>query len=217
MAAKEEYLKQFGVEAKPAPAPVVITSDTIQQMKEKLEIRRLELELKKLETPDTRIDYFEKMLELQKNSFTQQLEMQKQQLDLKLEIEKLKIMGDGESDSMLPYLQMLAPLLPAIIKNQTPQVNTTSNNSGAKKEGSPEPLQTQENQEEVKEEMKVPTNAGELEEYKEAVRRGEITFEEAYEDFLTTPFSNALTKEQFKEKFEAIKNEKPKKSKQKAI
>jgi len=203
MVTKEEYLKQFGVEAKPAPAPVVITSDTIQQMKEKLEIRRLELELKKLETPDTRIDYFEKMLELQKNAFTQQMEMQKQQLDLKLEIEKLKLMGDGESDSMLPYLQMLAPLLPAIIKNQTPQTTTKSNDSGAKKEELQSSPQTQEEKEEVN--VQVPTNAGELEEYKKAVRAGEISFDEAYEDFLTTPFAKMLTKEQFRAKFEAVK------------
>jgi hypothetical protein len=97
-------------------------TDSISEMREKLEIRKLQIELDKLEKPSTNIDYFEKMLTLQNENFKAQLEMQKSQNDLKLEIEKLKL-GDGE-DSMMGYIQMLAPFLPQIMANLTkPKVN----------------------------------------------------------------------------------------------
>ena len=55
--------------------------------------------------------------------------------------------------------------------------------------------------------MEIPTTAGELEEYKAAIRRGEISLDEAYKDFLTTPWANSLTKEQFEFKFNELKAE----------
>lgn len=194
---RNEYLQKYGVvPGAAAPAAEIRNTDAIAKKREELELKKLEIELSKLEKPDTSIDYYSKMLELQEKSFSQQMEMLKQQGDLRLEIEKLKLMGDGDSDSMLPYLQMLAPLLPEIIKSK-----------GAKKEGAAAkaaaPLNTQK-----EENMEVPKTAGELEEYKAAVRRGEISLEEAYEDFLSTPFANSLTKEQFEVKFNEIKSEK---------
>ena len=195
---KQEYMAQFGVKESFPPATLlkeISSSDAISKKREELELKRLELEISKLSSPDTRVDYFEKMLELQKNSFTQQLDMQKQQLDLRLEIEKLKLMGDGESESMLPYLQMLAPLIPAILKKESGTKKETAVNSAVP--------QTQTKQEEEK--MKVPTTAGEIEEYKQAIKRGEISFEEAYEDFLETPFASSMSKEQFRVKFNELK------------
>lgn len=195
---RNEYLQKYGVApGVAAPAAEIKNTDAIAKKREELELKKLEIELEKLTKPDTSIDYYSKMLELQEKSFSQQMEMLKQQVDLRLEIEKLKLMGDGDSDSMLPYLQMLAPLLPEIIKSK-----------GAKKEGAAAkaaaPLNTQKEGENVE----VPKTAGELEEYKAAVRRGEISLEEAYEDFLSTPFANSLTKEQFEIKFNEIKAEK---------
>ena len=123
------------------------------------------------------------------------MEMLRQQGDLRLEIEKLKLLGDGESDSMLPYLQMLAPILPEILKSKGKM-------GAAAKAAAPA-----NNQEEV--DIEIPTTAGELEEYKAAIRRGEISLEEAYKDFLTTPWANSLTKEQFEFKFNELRAEKP--------
>lgn len=218
MVTKEEYLQQNGVilnsvEKPKILSPSPVTSDDIERKRSELELKKLQIEIDKLSAPNTSIDYFQKMLELQQNHFSQQMQMFQQQADLKLEIEKLKLGADGDGDSMLPYLQMLMPLLPQIInKNHTPAPSAET-----KKEAPAQDVGALQTQEEEEKEVKVPTNAGELEEYKEAVRRGEITFEEAYEDFLTTPFANALTKEQFRLKFEAIKNEKPKKAKQKTL
>jgi len=50
------YLKSFGIEPTEvikAISPATATTDSVDKMRERLEIRRLELELKKLETPDT--------------------------------------------------------------------------------------------------------------------------------------------------------------------
>ena len=186
------YLKEYGVE--PAEEkPAVKTGGSVEQMRERLELKKLEIEIDKLEKPDTSIDYYSKMLELQEKNFKQLLDMNTSSNELKLEIEKLKLMGDGESDSMLPYIQMLAPILPEILKSK-----------GVKKEGAAKaaPLNNQQ-----EEEMEVPTTAGELEEYKKAVQRGEISLEEAYKDFLTTPWAKSLTREQFEFKFNELKLE----------
>jgi len=212
---KEEYLSEYGIKENtprnpPKENAVLFAGDAIAKKREELELKKLEIELSKLEKPDTSIDYYSKMLELQEKSFTQQLALVQQQSDLKLEIEKLKLMGDGESDSMLPYLQMLAPLLPAIIanKNNVPASKSlNSDDAGKSKAAEPTSSATPNTEKEVSEEMVAPETAGELEEYKEEIRKGNISFEEAYKDFLTTPFANALTKEQFREQFDKIKNE----------
>lgn len=202
MVSKEEYFKQYGLKESvisATPLKEISGSDAISKKREELELKRLEIELEKLSKPDTNIDYYSKMLELQQKSFEQQLAMQNQQLDLKLEIEKLKLMGDGESDSMLPYLQMLAPLIPTLIKNNTHAAPTGAAMTQKEEAVNSASLHTQE------EKMDIPTNLKELEEYKQAIKRGEISFEEAYEDFLGTPFANTMTKEQFKVKFEELK------------
>lgn len=213
MASKEDYLKQYGVEptAQRAAAPVqtVIFDDgAIAKKRQELELKKLEIELSKLEKPDTSVDYYSKMLELQQNHFKQVLEMQKEQGNLKLEIEKLKLEDVGDSDDFMPLIKSLLPLLPSILanKNQTPQVTTKkSNDGGVKKQGavSAAPVQTELPKQEV-EEMAAPTTAGELQEYIDAIRSGEITYEDALEDFKNSPYKNMMTEEQFKAKFEQI-------------
>ena len=200
MTTKEEYLKEQGIEkevpplATPPQEKPAYVQTSVDKMRENLEIKKLQMELEKLEKPDTSIDYYSKMLELQEKNFGSQIEMLKQQGNLQLEIEKLKL-GNGDEDSMLPYLQMLAPLLPEIIKSKgKPGV--------AAKAAAPN-----NNQKEDIEEMEIPQTAGDLEEYKNAVRRGEISLEEAYADFLTTAWANSLTKEEFELKFNAVKAE----------
>lgn len=200
---REEYLKKYGVEPAEPQTPPVAADGSVEEMRKRLELKKLEIEISKLEKPDTSIDYYSKMLELQEKNFGSQMEMIRQQGDLKLEIEKLKLMGDGESDSMLPYIQMLAPILPEILKN-----------SKGKKAGDGLPPLPANSNNEQEENMEIPTTAGELEEYKKAVQRGEISLEEAYKDFLTTPWANSLTKEQFEFKFNELK-EKPEEKEEK--
>jgi len=200
MKTKEEYLKAYGIEkevpplATPPQEKPAYVQTSVDKMRENLEIKKLQMELEKLEKPDTSIDYYSKMLELQEKNFGSQIEMLKQQGNLQLEIEKLKL-GNGDDDNMLPYLQMLAPLLPEIVKK------SKGKPAG---DGLP-PLPPGSAKEE---EMEIPKTAGELEEYKKAVQRGEISLEEAYEDFLSTPWANSLSKDQFELKFNAVKNEK---------
>lgn len=211
MASKEDYLKQYGVEPTArtvAPVQAVVYDDgAIAKKRQELELKKLEIELSKLEKPDTSVDYYSKMLELQQNHFKQVLEMQKEQGALKLEIEKLKLEDVGDSDDFMPLIKSLLPLLPSILanKNQTPQVNTKSNKGGVKKQGaaSTAPVQTRLQEQEVKE-MAAPTTAGELQEYIDAIRSGEITYEDALEDFKNSPYKNMMTEEQFKAKFEQI-------------
>jgi hypothetical protein len=111
-------------------------------------------------------------------------------------------MGDGESDSFLPYLQMFAPLIPQIInKNNTPSLvksNTTENASTG--EGS-----TATPPESKPKIMKSKSKKAQLEEYKQKIKSGEIGTEEAYTEFLKTEYANTLTKEQFTAKFNEIK------------
>ena len=208
MTTKEEYFEKYGVLPQaPQETALPITDNSVQEMRQRLELKKLEIEISKLEKPDTSIDYYSKMLELQEKNFAKQMEMAQQQGNLQLEIEKLKL-GSGEDDSIMPYLQMLAPLLPEILKNkkQTPVKTTLTDDTGAKTEGQ-KPSEVQKELPEV-EDMEVPTTAGELEEYKKEIRNGNITFEEAYKDFLTTPFASAITKEKFQQEFEKIKEEK---------
>lgn len=211
MASKEDYLKQYGVEPtikSVAPVQSVIFDDgAIAKKRQELELKKLEIELSKLEKPDTSVDYYSKMLELQQNHFKQVLEMQKEQGNLKLEIEKLKLEDVSDSDDFMPLIKSLLPLLPSILanKNQTPQVKTKNDYGGVKKQGaaSAAPVQTELPKQEV-EEMAALTTAGELQEYIDAIRSGEITYEDALEDFKNSPYKNMMTEEQFKAKFEQI-------------
>jgi len=212
MVSKEDYLKQYGVgpTAQKAATPLqaaIFDEETIKKKRQELELKKLEIELSKLEKPDTSVDYYSKMLELQQNHFKQVLEMQKEQGDLKLEIEKLKLEDVSDSDDFMSLIKSLLPLLPSILanKNQTPQVNTKSNNGGVKKQGaaSAAPVQTKLPTKEVQK-VETPTTAGELQEYIDAIRSGEITYEEALDDFKNSPYKNMMTEEQFKAKFEQI-------------
>jgi hypothetical protein len=211
MVTREEYLKSNGVEPTArtvAPVQAVVYDDgAIAKKRQELELKKLEIELSKLEKPDTSVDYYSKMLELQQNHFKQVLEMQKEQGNLKLEIEKLKLEDVSDSDDFMPLIKSLLPLLPSILanKNQTPQVKTKNDYGGVKKQGaaSAAPVQTELPKQEV-EEMAAPTTAGELQEYIDAIRSGEITYEDALEDFKNSPYKNMMTEEQFKAKFEQI-------------
>jgi hypothetical protein len=99
----------------PPATPPTPQTTSIAKKREELELKKLEIEIAKLEKPDTNIDYFQKMLELQGTHFKQLLEMQKQHSGLMLEIEKLKF---GEGSDEMAWLEMLEPYLPKIFGTQ---------------------------------------------------------------------------------------------------
>lgn len=170
----------------------------IDEKRAELELKKLDIEIENLKKPDTKVDYFEKMLSLQQTNFSQMLEMQKSQMTLQLEIEKLKI-GEGGED--LSWLKDLIPYLPQILKKQeTPQ---SPPNYSAEK-----PLQSPT----IKEKKKVKSKQGgekmdKLEVYKQKIRKGEISEEQALKDFKKQePLkSKLISKEEFHKIFEDIK------------
>jgi hypothetical protein len=86
----------------------------IDAKRAELELRKLEMEIEKLNAPNTSMDYFKEMLQLQQQHFTQLLTMQKEQSNLLLEIEKLKLGGETD-DGMAFMLDIIKPILPQIL------------------------------------------------------------------------------------------------------
>jgi hypothetical protein len=163
---------------------------SVEALRESLEIRRLQLELDKLEKPDTSIDYYSKMLELQKESFKAQLEMMQKTSELKVEIEKLKIAADSGGDFAEEFLYGLLPLLPELVKQH----------QGKQVKGGKEDV----------DKMVKMMNAKELEEYKQKIKDGLISLEQAWLDFekQMPQMKGRVTKEQFSVEFEKLKNAK---------
>ena len=208
---KEEYLRTYGVTPSEAIPEIPQQLTSVSVMREQLEIKKLQIELDKLEKPDTSIDYYAKMLEMQKENFKTQLEMATQQGDLKLEIEKLKLVEVGGSDDMMDIIKPLLPLLPQLIKakTQTPEIPKSNGVTEEKKEGvSPSSKIEQVVTGGDDMDINKNTTAGELQEYVSAIQKGEITYSEALEDFNASPYASLLTEEQFKEKFDKILNTK---------
>ena len=208
---KEEYLRTYGVTPSEAIPEIPQQLTSVSVMREQLEIKKLQIELDKLEKPDTSIDYYAKMLEMQKENFKTQLEMATQQGDLKLEIEKLKLVEVGGSDDMMDLIKPLLPLLPQLIKakTQTPEIPKSNGVTEEKKEGvSPSSKIEQVMKGGDDMDINKNTTAGELQEYVSAIQKGEITYSEALEDFNASPYASLLTEEQFKEKFDKILNTK---------
>jgi len=130
-----EFLKTMGINPtavvqSPIKEKVVRTpafQRTIDEKRAELELRKLEIEIAKLEKPDTRADYWDKMLELQEKNHARDIAYQKELMDLKLEIAKLQIGGESD-DSMLYMLDMIKPILPQVLekfnkKEEKPKLN----------------------------------------------------------------------------------------------
>jgi hypothetical protein len=196
-----EYLLNLGQKEKPPvpPKEKAPQTESIDKMRERLELRRLQIELDKLEKPDTSIDYYSKMLELQEKSFMKQIEMIQQQGNLKLEIEKLKIAQETQGgDWGEELLSGILPLLPELLKKQ----------EIANKEKETLRKQQQEKKGVSVQEMGRLMTAKEMKDYKQQIKAGAITLETAYEDFKKN-FPQLVAKvplEVFKLEFEKIKN-----------
>ena len=190
---KEEYLKFYGVEQqkKELPPPIQINiSDTIAKKREELELKKLEMEIAKLSAPNTSMDYFKEMLQMQQQHFNQLLTMNTQQAELKREVELLKI-GDG-ADTGDDFLASLIPLLPDIIKN---------NKTAAA------PVQPPQEQ---KEEVNKMISGGafslaQVEEIKRKVKSGEITEEQFIADAIKFFPQLATQTERIKTEYKKIK------------
>jgi hypothetical protein len=183
MMTKEELLASAGINT-----PSFVTADrytplpsdyqkSINEKRAELEIKKLEIELENLSKPNTSIDYFKQMLDLQQNHFNQLLTMQKEQQTLMLEIEKLKMGGESD-DSMLYMLDIIKPILPSLLAKKGIDVPTQGEKPKLNKE-----------------------------QYLEKIRDGTITPEMGYEDFkLEFPdLAKNMTFEQFKVQFENVK------------
>lgn len=204
---------------------------SVQEMRERLEIKKLEIEISKLDKPNTNIDYFDKMLAIQQANFQQLLAMQQKQSELSIEIERLKLPQQND-DFLTPIITGLMPLLPEILKNRGKNngrqdkgnsndvlrgvysdkvsniIETTDNNkcnTTETEEEQKEILQDREEVEEMSEKEKIIEN-GNIEGYNNLIRKGEITLEEAYKDMQEyTPYGKFCTKEMFEKKFNEIK------------
>jgi hypothetical protein len=192
----DEDKPQAAVAAAPQPAAVqlVYSSAELDKKRIQLEGMRLDAEMAKISKPDTSLDYFKQMLEIQKNNFDNLLAMQRQQNDLNLKIKELELAQEmgGEEDSTLAYLQFLKPFLPAILASM--------NKKPAQKGAIPEKSGG--------EEMKIPT-AAEQAEFKRKIQAGEISEEQAYEEFkkeMPAEVVKSLAREDFTREFEKIKN-----------
>jgi hypothetical protein len=97
-------------------------------------------------------------------------------------------------------MQIIKPLIPMLLQSiKQKKINTQK---PAVKKISPAEQVVQGGKEV---EITKETTAGELQKYIEAIRRGEISYEQALEDFKNSPYKEKLTDEQFKEKFDKIK------------
>ena len=186
---RREALKEKAPPVPPSRENAISSDDLILQKRRDLDLRRIEIELEKLAKPDTSVDYYSKMLELQEKSFKAQLEMLQQQSNLKIEIEKLKLAADNSGDFAEDFLYGLLPMLPELIKQQQAKEKLKGGDTDVKK-------------------MISMMTAKDLEEYKLKIRAGVITLEQAYEDFQKAypEMKDKITKEQFQAEYEKIKN-----------
>lgn len=212
----EEVIKQmFGdkkeekVTPKEETSPVSYAENRrlIDEKKAELEVKRLEIEIKKLEQPNTSLDYFKQMLDIQQSHAKDLMEMQNKNFETRLEIERLKL-GNGDSD-YLDILKDFLPYLPQILANQQKTAvapNFSSQKTSAKQVKIEDKPKVEEN---ITEEKKggVDNNMDKLEAYKKMIIAGEISEEQAYEDFKKEmpDYAKVTTKKQFHKIFMQIK------------
>lgn len=201
-----DFIKGTDKERSPSAPPSKETprSKKIEDKREELELARLDKELENLKTnaPNKEADYFRQLLEMQEKHFKQLLEINKEQMTLKLEIEQLKL-GEPEGDSEMAELEMFMQML-----KPKDAITGSQGSYFAPVDVIPQP--TQDNS---REEAQIEINTKEdLEVYKEKIRKGEISEEQAYQDFLANPhvpkYLKKAPRKTFKVEFEKIKNEK---------
>jgi len=184
----------------PTMAPK-IESEEVHRKREQLEIARMEAELNALKTPpiDTKLDYFQKMLELQQQHNKEVLELQKSKFETQLELAKLQ--EGAETDWSGELIQLMMPMLPSILANfkqntqqaaQTPLVPEVT----PQQTGSDAAVETVKGEE-----------MGFVQELKAKLKSGKLTTEQAYEDFKkeAPEYAKFVNKEQFTVFIEKLK------------
>lgn len=187
--------------SKPEVKP--ISSQDVERKRAELEALRLDVEIEKLRRPDTSVDYYGKMLELQERHNQQLLDMQKNQFNIQLELEKMRLGTPTEEDGFDNILETLKPMLPLIAEGMK-KAHIPAEGKGL----SPLPKPSAEK---PKKEVKTSMEDGEtLESYKQKIRDGLITEEQAWLDF-QEQVPPVIVKQMgyagFKAQFDKVKNE----------
>jgi len=173
-----------------------IDAPAVRDLREDLERKRIELDIKKQEIeierlgkPNSQMDYWDKLIIMQQQHFNQMIEMEKRHAEMKIEIEKLKL-SQNSSGEMDWIIDIIAPMLPSLLGNKSNVEKTIAS------------TQSPENKLKGEDEPKMKPD-----EYLDKMRKGEITCEMAFEDFkLEYPLVAAkMTLENFKPIYEKIK------------
>lgn len=175
---RNKQLREQTNNVKPEPEVKPITSQDVERKRSELEALRLDVEIEKLRRPDTSVDYYGKMLELQERHNQQLLEMQKNQFNIQLELEKMRIGTPSEEDGFGDILESLKPMLPLIAEGMKKH-NNQKEGLGSKSPLHPEPSSDKNK----KEKTKTMDENETLESYKQKIREGKITEEQAWIDF----------------------------------
>jgi len=168
----------------PAPPKEKKETPSIAEMREKLELKKLEMEIAKLETPNTSTDYIKTLLEQQANHFKDLLEQERRHNELNLRIKELELGKDEPEEFGSSFLMELLPMLPEILKaRQQPQ-----------------------NIKEAEEVKPIIPTAQQIAEIKLKVRAGEITEAQFIEDAVKQIPALKGKEELIKQEFFKIKN-----------
>jgi len=194
----EERINKIMGNPPTSPVPPLPPSKSIQEMRDLVEVKKLELELQRLEKgAENNINPFNQVLEILKESHAKDLEFLGQINDLKVQIAELQAGNMGEDDGILSFFEKIAPYLPQLLnKNQTSETYSYNGNipEVSKVESTAVIVGTPKTQ------MENP----QLTEYKKLIKEGKVTEEQALKDY--RKFVGKISKKDFKIEFDKIKN-----------
>lgn len=171
--------------------------DTLEARRLELEIKRTETEIERLNKPDTKIDYYDKMLDITKEHNKQIVDMLKSEQDLKIQIAKLELESGEGGDFTDLIIDKLLPMLPDMLAKRN-EIKTPV-----------PPSKTETPQIQKMDTSKVPPT------YITDIKSGKITEEQAFKDLKKAiklgfaPEGTKLpTKVEFHEQYLNVKNSK---------
>ncbi len=182
--------------------------------------------LREIQGPNTNMDMFSKMLEMQQQTFNMISSMQASQAArdlaavkanaaLEVELEKLRLAKDGGDGEMSEIMQIMELLK----ENQLGQLGQLQGGGMGQLIGGDGSSSMQQQPPAQKQQPPAQQEAAQGEnmdfnEFKQLIKSGEISFEEAYELFMENlpnmpafiqRKAKGMTQQQFKQKFDAIK------------
>lgn len=179
---------------------VQISQESLDLKRMQLEDKRLDLELDKLNKGTTTSDPWDKMLQITQENNKQQLAMLEKLNDAKLDNLRLELGAGGEDDLVSTVIKSLAPSLPLLLKaKEQPTTNAPPISSV---------VNTQ-----TKKEINQMDLSSIPQEYKDAVKSGKLTENDAWKQFKlglklgkVPKEYKKVTREQFHIEFEKVKN-----------